>query len=467
MLRRIVIICFLLLPVTNLLFAQPIIRVEPNIFQDTLLADEVVDHELTIANDGDETLEFEIRREYDFERERWPGWLGVFEGINAANEYCSPIGWDRDNEWMWISNYSTGTVAAFSYDGYYEDFEERVRLQDPGQCMDGTFANGMVYIGTLGDTIVGLWDAEGERVGNIEFPYPVYGLAADQEAGLLFAMTNDQYAIYVYEFDDDGGIGDDVGVIEDHLPYHANVAQYGFEWVGEQADGQLWITNHTSNSVYQILVDTDEWECVETVQRFSIGEIGQMYNAIAHDGENIWVGGYEADNIRIYNDGIIENDWLQYEMEAGEAEPNEEVLLPFTVDAHNLSGYREVIIYFYSNDPELENFSALVSVELIHEEESVDNDGNELMPDEFKIQSIYPNPFNSTTNIIYHLPTETQLDLGLYDISGREVIKLYSGVCPAGDGHIIVDAKNLTNGVYVVNMRTKKFTSSQKLVVIK
>ena len=89
------------------------------------------------------------------------------------------------------------------------------------------------------------------------------------------------------------------------------------------------------------------------------------------------------------------------------------------------------------------------------------------LPEEFRIESIHPNPLNSQTSISYHLPTETHLDLGLYDISGRQVMTLFSGVRPAGVWSMIVDGSELTSGLYFVRLNSTEQRVSQKLVLVR
>ena len=289
--------------------------------------------------------------------------LGSFNGNNGANQYSSCVGWDPENEWMWVSNYITATCVAWIPDGNYENFEQGPALQGPGSCMDGTFANGMVYLGAWANASVGLWDAEGARIRNIQFPHAVYGLGADQENGWLFAMNSNNQNIHVYLFDEDGGFGDQIGIIDgaQHRQFHNNYASYGLEWVGEHADtGQLWMNDGPNNNVHQILVDTDEWDAVEEVMSFPVGNIANQYGAAAHDGVNMWESGYGAADVRIYDDGNAEMPpWFQWEPQEGGLDEDNPVIEPgadrdiiCVLDAGMLAaGAWEGELRFYSNDP--------------------------------------------------------------------------------------------------------------------
>ncbi len=78
-----------------------------------------------------------------------------------------------------------------------------------------------------------------------------------------------------------------------------------------------------------------------------------------------------------------------------------------------------------------------------------------------------PNPFNSQTRISYHLPIETHLDLELYDISGRQVMRLVSGVRPAGEWSATLDGSDLTSGLYLIRMKSEEQSLSQKVLLVK
>lgn len=97
---------------------------------------------------------------------------------------------------------------------------------------------------------------------------------------------------------------------------------------------------------------------------------------------------------------------------------------------------------------------------------AVDSEQDHL-PANFSITSIYPNPFNSTTNITYQLPTESHLDIALYDISGRQVMTLFSGVRQAGVWSTTLNGNNLSSGIYFIKMNLNDQQISQKVMLLK
>ena len=88
-------------------------------------------------------------------------------------------------------------------------------------------------------------------------------------------------------------------------------------------------------------------------------------------------------------------------------------------------------------------------------------------PETTTLQTPSPNPFNSRTQIRYSLPFEAQIDLGLYDISGRRVVTLCSGVRAVGVWSATIDGSELSSGVYFVGMSVGEQRLLQKVVLVK
>lgn len=83
------------------------------------------------------------------------------------------------------------------------------------------------------------------------------------------------------------------------------------------------------------------------------------------------------------------------------------------------------------------------------------------------IIAAHPNPFNSTTNVTYHLPTKSNINLSLYDISGHQVMTLLSGVRQAGEWSTTLNGSDLSSGVYFIRMNAGRESRMQKVVLMK
>jgi hypothetical protein len=82
--------------------------------------------------------------------------------------------------------------------------------------------------------------------------------------------------------------------------------------------------------------------------------------------------------------------------------------------------------------------------------------------------SNFPNPFNPTTNISFTLPVKTKVDLIIYNALGQEVIRLVKGeLLDAGSYEYDWDASQLPSGIYFCRLRTREYTNTQKMMLLK
>jgi hypothetical protein len=92
-------------------------------------------------------------------------------------------------------------------------------------------------------------------------------------------------------------------------------------------------------------------------------------------------------------------------------------------------------------------------------------------PENFKLSTPYPNPFNPATTIDYSLSNVSDISLIIYDIMGRQVEILYNGIQYQGHYTISWDASNYSSGVYFIKMNVgdsqSPISQSQKVVLLK
>jgi len=91
----------------------------------------------------------------------------------------------------------------------------------------------------------------------------------------------------------------------------------------------------------------------------------------------------------------------------------------------------------------------------------------EVIPINFALNQNYPNPFNPTTTISYTLPFKASITLNVYDILGKEVIKLVQETKDAGIYKASFDANNLPSGVYYYTLRAGNFVQTRKMLLLK
>ena len=89
----------------------------------------------------------------------------------------------------------------------------------------------------------------------------------------------------------------------------------------------------------------------------------------------------------------------------------------------------------------------------------------ELLSD-FILFSPYPNPFNPSTKITYYLPESSDIELLVYDITGRQVDVLKQQIMSAGY-HSIDWEPNLASGKYFIYLISNNIKLSQSITLIK
>jgi hypothetical protein len=84
-----------------------------------------------------------------------------------------------------------------------------------------------------------------------------------------------------------------------------------------------------------------------------------------------------------------------------------------------------------------------------------------------RLDANYPNPFNPTTTIRYHLSAAGQTRVAVYDVLGREVAVLVDTALPAGSYQTVFDASGLSSGVYLLRMTVDSETYTQRMTMVK
>ena len=85
----------------------------------------------------------------------------------------------------------------------------------------------------------------------------------------------------------------------------------------------------------------------------------------------------------------------------------------------------------------------------------------------FGIIDVYPNPFNSSTNITFNLPEVTDVTIALYDLAGRQVVHQVSDNTPVGQHTLTIDGSALSSGVYLMQLQANGEVSKRKLTLLK
>ncbi len=94
------------------------------------------------------------------------------------------------------------------------------------------------------------------------------------------------------------------------------------------------------------------------------------------------------------------------------------------------------------------------------------------IPQYFDIKQNYPNPFNQETLIQYEIPKSSKVRIIIYNLKGQKIHELFNRKVKAGYHSIRWDGKNDTNnqlssGIYFINMTTRKFSKTIKVLLVR
>jgi hypothetical protein len=92
----------------------------------------------------------------------------------------------------------------------------------------------------------------------------------------------------------------------------------------------------------------------------------------------------------------------------------------------------------------------------------------ELIPAQYALEQNYPNPFNPSTVIEFSLPENVgNVKLSIYNALGEKVAELVNTALTAGKYQYQWNAQNVATGMYIYELRTDKFVSVKKMVLLK
>jgi len=89
----------------------------------------------------------------------------------------------------------------------------------------------------------------------------------------------------------------------------------------------------------------------------------------------------------------------------------------------------------------------------------------------YSLEQNYPNPFNPSTKISYKLRSAaggtSYVKLVVYDVLGKEVVKLVNENQLPGTYEIEFDGRGLPSGVYFYRLTTGEFTDTKRMMLVK
>jgi len=128
-------------------------------------------------------------------------------------------------------------------------------------------------------------------------------------------------------------------------------------------------------------------------------------------------------------------------------------------------------VWFVWSDPR-ENGLGVYGSTVIYLPTDVDDPDGGALPSGYNLAQNYPNPFNPSTQMVFSLPTASDVTLTIYNVLGQKVTTLVRGLWPAGE-HVVTwdgttsDGSRVSSGVYFYKLSANGFSRTRKMMLLK
>jgi hypothetical protein len=146
---------------------------------------------------------------------------------------------------------------------------------------------------------------------------------------------------------------------------------------------------------------------------------------------------------------------------------NSEFISIFTIQADNASEKKYSFLDKQEEDSEI----------IYYRIKQINHDGSAVYSSQVKVGQgrlepfvvgqNYPNPFNPKTSIVVEFLEESEVEITVYNLEGREITKIHTGVLSKGTHTFSFDGKELPSGIYIYKVETPGYTATKKMILAK
>jgi hypothetical protein len=137
-----------------------------------------------------------------------------------------------------------------------------------------------------------------------------------------------------------------------------------------------------------------------------------------------------------------------------------------TLKCNFSQGFDSVVVHYDSHPPTCQDYGVIFMADNMR----VTANGTAILNPQIFIEGLLvPNPVSNSTTISFSLFQPENINLTIYDITGKLVKNLFNGPLNIGEHQIRWDVNTdvIESGVYFLNLRGENFSRSCKLVVVK
>jgi hypothetical protein len=97
----------------------------------------------------------------------------------------------------------------------------------------------------------------------------------------------------------------------------------------------------------------------------------------------------------------------------------------------------------------------------------VKEDQTNASPFGFQLAQNFPNPFNPTTTIQFHIPLSSFATLKVYNLLGQEVATLVHEEMESGTYSVSWNAASYSSGLYFYKLQAGEFAETKRMILLK
>ncbi len=86
----------------------------------------------------------------------------------------------------------------------------------------------------------------------------------------------------------------------------------------------------------------------------------------------------------------------------------------------------------------------------------------------YQASALHPNPFNPSTQFSLSVKVSQQVQIDVYDLTGRHIERLFNGIMTSGtEENFTWQAASVPSGVYYIRVEGERFTASKRAILVK
>jgi len=445
------------------LLTHPEFELSTNEIETELESGELDDFSISIFNSGNGPLEWSVeeRLRGDYDADPWESRSSFYvsemvddpriQGIAFVDDLLYVAGGGGDENLIYLINLEGEFVGS-----YPQPTDTHYGLNDltyDGELLWGIDSGGEVYGFTLEGEPIFQWDCPVEAGRAITW---------DQRREILWCTSATSERISGCSV-----MGEELVSVNQ---FGLNI--YGLTYRDNDPDGYQLYAIHSddleSMELYKIDIAHHDSIRVKDLKHPESGSPRGLFIADPFDIYStvllVATNKFDEDRIDVFQMFSF-TDWMIAEPDQGIVNQQEERELVLTLDTGDLlpeNTYEGRLLFTHNAVGGSENILITLNVEPLSTP-----DEEHSLPNEFMLNTPYPNPFNSSTLITYSLPVTSQVSLKLFDLVGREISTMFEGFKQAGLHTIKLNANYLPSGLYLVRLNVSDHVFTRKVMLVR